>query len=79
MPVTCHFLIVYNHEQQRLVSVQNFPDAKAAVTAYEAAEEQHRHEHRLEIVLVGADSLDTIKVTHGHYFRDAASPTASRY
>jgi hypothetical protein len=29
----------------------------------------------LEIVLVGADSLDTIRKTHGHYFTKAGAVT----
>jgi hypothetical protein len=27
----------------------------------------------VEIVLLGAESLDTIRATHAHYFRDAAA------
>jgi hypothetical protein len=27
-----------------------------------------RHESRVEIVLVGADSIETVRQTHSHYF-----------
>jgi hypothetical protein len=31
-------------------------------------EEQHRYERNMEIVLVGADSIETVMLTHGNYF-----------
>jgi hypothetical protein len=47
----------------------------------EQMEAEHRHETNKEIVLVGADSIETVMLTHGNYF-DAESgthPTASPY
>ena len=43
-------------------------DYAAAVAAYEAAEAEHRGDSNFDIVLVGSDSLETVKLTHGSYF-----------
>jgi len=43
-------------------------DYAAAVAAYEAAEAEHRGDSNYDIVLVGSDSLETVKLTHGSYF-----------
>lgn len=40
------------------------------MAAYAAREEQHREDPSVEVVLVAADSLDTIRTTHSHYFAD---------
>jgi hypothetical protein len=38
----------------------------------------HRHDSNLEIVLIGSDSLDTIRSTHGNYF-DGKRAAGSRF
>jgi hypothetical protein len=63
-----HFLLTYDVQEARLVEVREFRDIDEAVAAYEAAEAAHRNDVSLEIVLLGADSLETIKVTHANYF-----------
>ena len=69
-----HFLLVYDHKQQRLVARHEFSNGAAAASAYAELEAQHRDERDLEIVLVGADSIDTIMRTHGHYFDLVENP-----
>ncbi len=64
-----HFLLVYDHEAGHLIAVEEFGgEAKKALTRYEALESLHRHERQMDIVLVGSDSLDTVRVTHANYF-----------
>lgn len=65
-----HFLLIYDVRQQRLVSSDQFADPGEATAAYAQAESRHRLSKDYEIVLVGADSLETIRRTHGHYFGD---------
>ena len=65
-----HYLLVYDLHQQKLIREEPFRDSRQAVAAYEEAEREHLLDADVQIVLVGADSLDTIKVTHGHYFGD---------
>lgn len=68
-----HFLLVYDRELQKLVHEQAFASSSDAVAAYEKMEELHRHDPQMEIVLVGADSIETVKLTHGNYFKAVAS------
>lgn len=63
-----HYLLVYDLHAQRLVSEQAFSDGAVAASAYADLERQHRADQDYEIVLVGADSLETIMKTHGQYF-----------
>jgi hypothetical protein len=68
MPII-HFLLVFDHGRQALIEApREFNDAGEAAAAYEALERKHRGDSNLEIVLVGSDSLETIKQTHGNYF-----------
>lgn len=76
MPIV-HFLLVYDRQQGRLIQQRPFTSSNEAVQAYEATEEEHRDDKHIEIVLVGADSLETIMLTHGNYFD--AVPSASPY
>ena len=62
-----HFLLLHDPRRRRL-DVMEFDDAAAAIAAYSALELEHLGQPDLEIVLLGADSLDTIRKTHGHYF-----------
>jgi hypothetical protein len=73
-----HFLLVYDRQQGKLVHQRPFTDSAEAVAAYEAMEEEYGDAARhMEIVLVGADSLETVMLTHGNYFD--AQPSASPY
>jgi hypothetical protein len=78
MPLV-HFLLAYDHKRETLVAdPQEFTDADEAATAYAQLESKYRDDPNVEIVLVGADSIETIKQTHGNYF-NGSKPAASRY
>lgn len=69
-----HFLLVYSFDAGRLIREEKFTDTQMAVTAYESAEAEFRSINeaaKFEVVLVGADSIETVMRTHGHYFKDA--------
>jgi hypothetical protein len=70
-----HFLLVYDLAAQCLIEQQEFSDGGEAASAYSALEREYQGREDLEIVLVGADSIETIKRTHAHYF-DAAATTS---
>ncbi len=72
-----HFLLVYDLNQQRLLEQASYDDADVAAAAYAETEAKYRGREDLEVVLVGADSIETIKRTHSHYFRQGR--TASPY
>jgi hypothetical protein len=64
-----HFLLVYDLRERRL-AVKEFDDPVEATEAYGLAEAQHLGDSDTEIVLIGSDSIDTVKKTHGHYFNE---------
>lgn len=66
----CHFLLVFDHARAQLVDLQDFgTDAKRAMTEYARLEREHlKNADSIEIVLIGSDSLDTVKITHANYF-----------
>jgi hypothetical protein len=68
---TIDFLIVFDHDTRKQISLEEFRNTRRALEAYVALEEQYRSNPRVEVVLLGSDSIDTIKVTHSNYFRDA--------
>lgn len=69
MPVTVHFLLVYSYSEQKLIENGEFTNPDRAAEAYRDAEERYRNRSdEFEVVLVGADSIQTVMRTHGHYF-----------
>jgi hypothetical protein len=68
-----HFLIVYNLLEEELVRFEPFgTDVDRATEAYAKAEREYHNRSEngdYEIVLVGADSRETLEVTHSRYFK----------
>ena len=64
---TVHFLLVYDLSKERLVSQLPYYDVDEALAAYAKSESEH-YDPNMEIVLVGADSIETVMRTHGQYF-----------
>jgi hypothetical protein len=63
-----HYLIVYDIPTAK-ASVRDFgTDYDAALAAYADIEGEVRGRKDLDIVLVGADSLETVERTHSSYF-----------
>ncbi len=63
-----HFLLVYDVARS-LAKVEEFGiDYDGALLAYSAREKEHEFDPAVEVVLLGADSIDTIKKTHSSYF-----------
>jgi hypothetical protein len=71
-----HFLVIYDPAHER-TEVQSFGiDYDAAQVAYAEAERANGVEGKLDIVLLSADSLETIKQTHSSYFNGGADRLA---
>lgn len=69
-----HFLLVFDHDAGQLIETVEFgPDGDRAVKAYAAKEAEYRLNPRIEIVLIGSDSLATVRLTHANYFDDTSS------
>lgn len=68
-----HFLLVFDHGRNSLVELQEFGhNVNMATAAYSRAEELHRTDGLIDIVLVGSDSIETVKQTHASYFASAS-------
>lgn len=63
-----HFLLVFDHAAGHLVEQRTFDDGDEAVLAYSAKEQEYEGQRLIEIVLIGSDSLETVKLTHANYF-----------
>ena len=69
-----HFLVTY-HLATGETEVRSFDtDYDAAQVAYAEAERANAEEEELDIVLLSADSLETIEQTHSSYFKGSARP-----
>ncbi len=65
---TTYFLLIFHVDTNELEIEEFVGDELAATTAYSAREHEYREDTRIEVVLVGADSLETVRKTHSHYF-----------
>lgn len=69
LPPLQHYLIMFDHDADELIEVVEFgTDSKRALKEYAARELEHLENRRMEVVLIGSDSLETVKRTHANYF-----------
>ena len=74
-----YFVLVYNVPHMH-VEVHSFKeDRELAVAQYAALEGQYRLDDETEVVIVGADSIETIHKTHSHYFATAAEDLLDQF
>ena len=74
MQVLSQFLIVFDHQQGALhQDVAGFTDAADALRAYDAAERHCAEQEHIEVVLIGSDSLDTVRRTDANEFDGTAT------
>lgn len=64
-----HFLVTRNLASGHTTVREFGTDYEAAQVAYSAAERDAAVRQDLDVVLLSADSLETIKRTHSSYFR----------
>ncbi len=65
---TIHFLLTYDRSERRLVNMERFHNGRKAVDAYDEREHEFADQPHIEVVLLGADSEEAIRVTHAIYF-----------
>ena len=74
MTVLSQFLLVFNHQQAALhQDIAVFADAADALRAYDAADRHFAEQEHIEVVLLGSDSLDTVRRTHANHFDGTAA------
>lgn len=69
-----HFLVAFDPATGDTTVREFGTDYDAAQAAYAEAEESNRFESGLDIVLLSADSLETIEQTHSSYFGGEGDP-----
>jgi hypothetical protein len=75
-----YFLLVFSFDEGRLVDQGEYTDREAAIKAYDAKEREYRRcLDRFEVVLIGADSIETVMKTHGHYFHPSNDSLFSEF
>lgn len=72
-----HFLLVFDHARGELIQLKEFGTNRDAAVAAYAEKEREIGElgsaSAIEIVLIGSDSLDTVRLTHANYFDGTAA------
>jgi len=63
-----HFLVVYRISLAHAEVTSFGHDYEVAVDAYSLAEAEHRDDADVEVVLLGSDSIETLRRTHSSYF-----------
>lgn len=64
-----HFLVMYRVTEGEASVVEYGNDRyDEALDAYRAAEEAHRDQPEVEVVLLSADSVESLMATHGRFF-----------
>lgn len=73
------FLVVYDRSRGKLVDLKTFaePQRAAALRARFQRETAERSRPEIEVVLLGAESLDDLKRTHARYFSSLEELAAS--
>ena len=62
-----HFLVVYDIRAAS-ANVTEYEDYDQALARYDELEKKYLASDEVDVVLLGADSLETIKRTHSSYF-----------
>lgn len=64
-----HFLLVFDHAYDELLDMISFgTNVEMAAARYAELEESYQGHNAIDIVLVGSESVETVKVTHRTYF-----------
>jgi hypothetical protein len=63
-----HFLVIYDIDASKAEVREFGTDYDEALRAYDQSEQDARARPNIEVVLLSAESLDTIKRTHSSYF-----------
>ena len=64
-----HFILVFDHRADKLILDCEFgSDVREATEFYKELEAEYRDQISVDVLLVGSDSLESVKVTHSGYF-----------
>lgn len=72
-----YFLLHYNRKSGVLASCERIDDSHLAVDQFGRAEREN-DDADIEVVLLGSDSLESLKITHSHYFTELSGAEIMR-
>ena len=64
-----HYLVIYDRRAGEIIRRRRFETPAPALAARFEAEREFRDEPDIEVVVLGADSWDALKLTHSRYFK----------
>jgi hypothetical protein len=70
-----HFVLAFDRRSGTLLSNEPFADADMAGARYVELERAHRASPGVEVVLLGSESLTSLRQTHGRFFRNCGTPS----
>lgn len=63
------FLLIIDRERDEMIAQDDYgTDSARAVAAYGEAERKYKDRPEVDVLLVGSDSLESVKVTHSTFF-----------
>lgn len=71
-----HYLIIFDHANDHREVIEFGEDIEAALDSYTAKEDEFADHQSVEVVLLGSDSLESVRATHSNYFPERM-PTAN--
>jgi len=74
-PQRQQFLIVFDTRSGRIVDERLFVEADEAMRIFGEIERKHARDDHLQVLLFTADSIETVKSTHPHYFSESGPST----
>lgn len=64
-----NFLLVFDRERNALIGQFDFgSDVESATLEYSRLENKYCGNRAIDAVMVGSDSIETVKITHANYF-----------
>jgi hypothetical protein len=65
-----HYLVVFDRSKGQILHHQRYQDRDDALRARFSEERRHPDESDIEVVVLGASSWDSLRKTHGRYFKN---------
>ncbi len=65
-----HYLVIFDRSHGEMLRFQRYDDRDQALDARFTAEREYRDQADIEIVVLGAISGDSLRRTHGRYFKN---------
>jgi len=63
-----HYLLVFDRPESRIIEIKEYTNSSDALTARFDLEKSLGRDPDIEVVVLGADSLDNLHRTHSRYF-----------